>query len=82
MTPQSLRAAADERPGASGKVIEILSGYHPTWPAWLRSVAWWIRNPFPGLTEFWLGLKKPIQVYEQIDGHWFLRKARLAEQWH
>jgi hypothetical protein len=48
------------------------SGYHPTWPAWLRSLGWWIRNPFPGLTEFWLGLTKPIEVYEQIgaeDGY-------------
>jgi len=34
-----------------------------------------IRNPFPGLTEFALGPKKPIQVYEQIDGQWSLRKT-------
>jgi hypothetical protein len=51
------------------------SGYHPTWPAWLRSVGWWIRNPFPGLTEFWLGLRKPLAVYEQIDDRWQLRQA-------
>jgi hypothetical protein len=51
------------------------SGYHPTWPECLRFVGWWIRNPFPGLTEFWLGLNKPIEVYEQIDGQWFLRKT-------
>jgi hypothetical protein len=51
------------------------SGYHPTWPECLRFVGWWIRNPFPGLTELGLGIKKPIQVYEQTDGQWFLRKT-------
>ena len=51
------------------------SGYHPTWPDWLPFLGWWIGNPLPGLTEFWLGLKKPIEVYEQIGGQWFLRKA-------
>jgi hypothetical protein len=51
------------------------SGYHPTWPQWLRFAGWWIRNPLPGLTEFWLGLKKPIAVYEQIGDQWFLRRA-------
>jgi hypothetical protein len=50
------------------------SGYHPTWPAWLRSLGWWIRNPFPGLTEFWLGLTKPIDVYEQVGNQWRLRQ--------
>jgi hypothetical protein len=51
------------------------SGYHPTWPDCLRFVGWWFRNPLPGLTEFWLGLKKRIEVYEQIGGQWFPRKA-------
>jgi hypothetical protein len=51
------------------------SGYHPSWPAWLRSLGWWIRNPFPGLTEFWLGLSKPIDVYERIGNRWCLRQA-------
>jgi hypothetical protein len=51
------------------------SGYHPTWPECLRFVGWWIRNPFPGLTELGLGIKKPIQGYEQTDGQWFLRKT-------
>jgi hypothetical protein len=54
------------------------SGYHPTWPAWLRSLGWWMRNPFPGLTEFWLGLTKPIDVYQQIGNQWRLTSTRPA----
>ena len=55
-------------------VEEPQSGYHPTWPEWLRVAGWWIRNPFPGLTEFWLGLKKPIEVNEQTGGQSLPRK--------
>jgi hypothetical protein len=51
-------------------VEEPQRGYHPSWPEWLRFAGWWIRNPFPGLTEFWLGLNKPIEIHEQIDGRW------------
>jgi hypothetical protein len=59
-------------------VEEPQSGYHPTWPEWLRFAGWWIRNPFPGLTEFWFGLKKPIEV-QQIYGQWLPRKGLRSQ---
>jgi hypothetical protein len=29
--------------------------YKPTWPAWARSLAWWVRNPFQGAGNYGFG---------------------------
>lgn len=29
---------------------------HPGWPKFLVYAGWWLRNPFPGVTEFILGI--------------------------
>ncbi|MBI5343970.1 MAG: hypothetical protein HZB83_01295 [Deltaproteobacteria bacterium] len=30
--------------------------YHPTWPLWVRTVSWYVRNPFHNLTSYRWGL--------------------------
>lgn len=41
------------------------SGYrdkHPHWPLILLYAGWWLRNPFPGITEFILNLPDVVSI--------------------